>query len=63
VRGRVDRHDRHRQSVLEFHKVWKTKQWESRMQSEALATSLVDARLTCRFLTPKWRDRDDSESV
>ena len=32
------------------------------MQLEALATSLVDAHLTCRFLMPKWRDRDDSES-
>ena len=62
ISGCVDRHNRHRQSVLKLHKIWKTKRWETRMQTEVLGTSMVDAYLTCRWLMPKWRDRDDCES-
>jgi hypothetical protein len=42
--------------------MWKTKRWETRMQTEVLGTSMVDAHLTCRWLMPKWRDREDCES-
>jgi hypothetical protein len=58
----VDRHNRRRQSMLKLHKTWKTKRWDTRVQTEVLGTSMVDAHLTCRWLMPKWRDREDCES-
>ena len=31
IAGHVDRHNRHRQSMLKFAKTWKTKHWETRI--------------------------------
>ena len=62
VAGYVDRHNRYRQHMLKFHKIWKTKSWATRMQLEVFGASLVDSYLACRYLMPKWRDRDDAVS-
>jgi hypothetical protein len=62
VAGHVDRHNRHRQHVLKFHKMWKTKKWQTRMILEIIGTSLVDTHLACRHLMPRWRDKDTTES-
>ena len=63
--GWVDRHNRYRQGILALHKVWKTKRWQTRIQTELLATSLVDSFLACIHVLPKWRvekehEQDDS---
>ena len=62
VAGYVDRHNRYRQHMLKFHKIWKTKSWVTRMQLEVFGASLVDSYLACRHLMPKWRDRPDTQS-
>ena len=64
IAGHVDRHNRHRQLMLKFAKTWKTKRWETRVQLEVLGLGchLVDTCLVCRYLMPKWKDRDDTES-
>jgi hypothetical protein len=47
VAGYVDRHNRHRQHMLKFHKMWKTKKWQRRMMLEIIGVSLVDTHLAC----------------
>jgi hypothetical protein len=52
--GTIDRH-----KVL--HKIWKIKRWQTRIQIELLATSLVDSFLACTNLLPKWRLEKEHE--
>ena len=59
--GWVDRHNRYRQGILGLHKIWKTKRWQTRIQTELLATSLVDSFLACIHLLPKWRLEKEHE--
>ena len=59
--GWVDRHNRYRQGILGLHKVWKTKRWQTRIQTELLATCLVDSFLACIHLLPKWRVEKEHE--
>ena len=64
--GWVDRHNRYRQGILGLHKIWKTKRWQTRIQIELLATSLVDSFLACTHLLPKWvqeKEHDQDESL
>jgi hypothetical protein len=61
--GRVDRHNFYRQGILKLHKTWKTKRWQTRIQLEILALTLVDAFLACRKLLPRWQRENDEESV
>ena len=61
--GWVDRHNRFRQAMLMLDKAWKTKRYQTRVQLEVLALSMVGTYLACRMFTPRWRDVDDSESV
>ena len=59
--GWVDRHNRYRQGIMGLHKIWKTKRWQTRIQIELLATSLVDSFLACTHLLPKWRQEKEHE--
>ena len=61
--GSVDRHNFYRQGILKLHSTWKTKRWQTRIQLEILALTLVDTFLACRKLIPKWQDESDEESV
>jgi hypothetical protein len=61
--GSVDRHKFYRQGILKLHSTWKTKRWQTRIQLEILALTLVDTFLACRKLVPKWQDESDEESV
>jgi hypothetical protein len=61
--GWVDRHNRFRQDLLGLQNIWKTKRWQTRMQTEILAMALVDAFLIARKFLPRWNNLDDSESV
>jgi len=61
--GHVDRHNFYRQGILRLHKTWITKRWQTRIQLELLAVTLVDTFLACRKLLPKWQHADDDESV
>jgi hypothetical protein len=61
--GHVDRHNFYRQEILKLHSTWKTKRWQTRIQLEILAITLVDTFLSARKLLPKWRDENDDESV
>jgi hypothetical protein len=61
--GHVDRHNFYRQGILKLHSTWKTKRWQTRIQLEILAITLVDTFLACRKLIAKWRDEKDDESV
>ncbi len=57
----LDRHNRYRKGILGLHKIWKTKRWQTRIQTELLATSLVDSFLACIHLLPKWRVEKEHE--
>jgi hypothetical protein len=61
--GSVDRHNFYRQGILKLHSTWKTKRWQTRIQLEILAVTLVDAFLACRKLIPRWQHETDDESV
>ena len=61
--GWVDRHNRYRQSMLGLSAIWKTKRWQTRIQTEVLAMSMVDAFLLARKFMPKWRGQPDTDSV
>ena len=61
--GWVDRHNRFRQDMLQLNKSWTTKRWQTRIQTEALATSTVGAFLLARKFLPRWQNAEDSESI
>ena len=61
--GWVDRHNRYRQAMLKLDQVWKTTRYQTRMQLEIMALSMVDTFLACRMFMPKWRDMPGDESV
>ena len=61
--GAVDRHNFYRQGVLRLHMAWRTKTWQTRIQLEILALTLVDSFLACKQLLPQWRhDEREEES-
>ena len=51
--GAVDRHNFYRQGILRLHMAWKTKSWQTRIQLEILALTLVDSFLACTKLLPQ----------
>ncbi len=59
-----DRHNFYQQgiSIETLHSTWKTKRWQTRIQLEIFALTLVDAFLACRKLVPKWQDESNEES-
>jgi hypothetical protein len=61
--GWVDRHDRFRQGMLQLNKCWTMKRRQTRIQTEALATSMVDAFFLARKFLPRWQNAEDSESI
>ena len=62
--GAVDRHNFYRQGILRLHMAWKTKSWQTRIQLEILALTLVDSFLACTKLLPQWvHDSKEEESV
>ena len=61
--GYVDRHNRFRQGILHLPDIWKTKRWQTRIQLEILALTLVDSFLACRKLMPRWQEEGDEESI
>ena len=61
--GWVDRHNRFRQDMLQLNKCWTTKRWQTRIQTEVLATSMVDAFLLARKFLPRWQNAEDSKSI
>ena len=61
--GAVDRHNFYRQGVLRLHMAWRTKTWQTRIQLEILALTLVDSFLACKQLLPQWHhDEREDES-
>ena len=61
--GYVDRHNQFRQGILHLPNIWKTKRWQTRIQLEILALTLVDTFLACRKLMPRWQTESDDESI
>jgi hypothetical protein len=61
--GYVDRHNQFRQGILHLPSIWKTKRWQTRIQLEILALTLVDTFLVCRKLMPRWQTEGDEESI
>jgi hypothetical protein len=61
--GYVDRHNRFRQGILHLPDIWKTKRWQTRIQLEILALTLVDSFLACRKVMPEWQEEGDEESI
>jgi hypothetical protein len=61
--GYVDRHNQFRQGISHLPNIWKTKRWQTRIQLEILALTLVDSFLACRKLMPRWQTESDDESI
>jgi hypothetical protein len=60
----VDRHNRFRQGILQLRNIWTTRRWQTRIQLEILALSLVDDTfLACKTIMPKWQDEGDEEGL
>jgi hypothetical protein len=61
--GWVDRHNRFRQGILHLPNIWTTRRWQTRIQLEILAQTLVDSFLACQNIMPRWQDEGDVESL
>jgi hypothetical protein len=61
--GWVDRHNRFRQGILHLPNIWTTRRWQTRIQLEILALTLVDTFLACKKIMPKWQDEGDEEGL
>jgi hypothetical protein len=55
--GLVDKHNCFRQGILHLPNIWKTKRWQTRIQLEIRALTLVDSFLACKQIMPKWQER------
>ena len=53
--GNVDMHNRYRQGMLRLHERWRTNTWQTRIQNELIAMTVVDAYLCAAKFMPKWR--------
>jgi hypothetical protein len=61
--GWVDRHNRFRQGILHLPNIWTTRRWQTRIQLEILALTLVDTFLACRKIMPRWQKEGDEEGI
>jgi hypothetical protein len=61
--GYIDRHNRLRQNILGFAKVWRTKKWQVRVILEIFGMAVVDSSLLARKFIPRWQNADTDDGL